>query len=383
MLTQSVTSELKQQTTDVADRLLHHCPTFLDGTEPDKSLVSAALLEFANAGLFDLGYLDPASNGISADDMRRATIIVSALAGRSLSLATIYMVNAVFGDAFVAQIATTGQKRDLLPAIRNGTAQIAFAMTEPQAGSDAAALGTQAKAVGQGFAISGEKIYITGAASADHLLVVARFEGGDKRAISLFLVPTGTQGLVIKPLPRIAGNTHGSCQLFLDDVRVGPDQLLGGNEKLGKAWATLRFTGSLERIVVAATATGLAGAVVDRAIDFAKERRQFGNTIASFQAVQHMLVEMRTAETGMRLFVDHAVDMLASGESDIAASMAKFHCAEQLQEIVAKGMRIMGGRACFTFEQMSRFYCEAPFSLYAGGTIEIQKALIARAMGIG
>src|SRR5216683_562247 len=358
MLTQSVTSELKQQTTDVADRLLHHCPTFLDGTEPDKSLVSAALLEFANAGLFDLGYLDPASNGISADDMRRATIIVSALAGRSLSLATIYMVNAVFGGAFVAQIATTGQKRDLLPAIRNGTAQIAFA-------------------------ISGEKIYITGAASADHVLVVARFEGGDKRAISLFLVPTGAQGLVIKPLPRIAGNTHGSCQLFLDDVRVGPDQLLGGNEKLGKAWATLRFTGSLERIVVAATATGLAGAVVDRAIDFAKERRQFGNTIASFQAVQHMLVEMRTAETGMRLFVDHAVDMLASGESDIAASMAKFHCAEQLQEIVAKGMRIMGGRACFTFEQMSRFYCEAPFSLYAGGTIEIQKALIARAMGIG
>jgi alkylation response protein AidB-like acyl-CoA dehydrogenase len=90
---------------------------------------------------------------------------------------------------------------------------------------------------------------------------------------------------------------------------------------------------------------------------------------------------MRTAAVGMRLFVEHALQMLAAGEPEQAASMAKYHCAEQLQEIVAKGMRIMGGRAFFSFEQMSRY--EAPFSLYAGGTIEIQKSLIARSMRIG
>ena len=86
---------------------------------------------------------------------------------------------------------------------------------------------------------------------------------------------------------------------------------------------------------------------------------------------------------GMRLFVEHALEMLAARKPEQAASMAKYHCAEQLQEIVAKGMRIMGGRAFFSFEQMSRYYCEAPFSLYAGGTVEIQKSLIARSMGIG
>ena len=166
------------------------------------------------------------------------------------------------------------------------------------------------------------------------------------------------------------------------DVRLGPELLLGGTEWLGKIWPVLRFSGSLERIVVAATAVGLADAIVDRACSFAKGRRQFGQPIASFQSLQHLLVEMRTAQVGMRLFVEHGLQMLAAGEPEQAASMAKCYCAEQLQEIVAKGMRIMGGRA-FSFEEMSRYYCEAPFSLYAGGTIEIQKSLIARSMGIG
>jgi alkylation response protein AidB-like acyl-CoA dehydrogenase len=184
-------------------------------------------------------------------------------------------------------------------------------------------------------------------------------------------------------MPRVSGNVHASCRVTLRDVRLGPEQLLGGAESLGKAWPIMRFSGSLERIVVAATAAGLADAIIDRACGFAKERRQFGQPIASFQSLQHLLVGMRTAQVGMRLFVEHALQTLAAGEAEQAASMAKYYCAEQLQEIVTKGMRIMGGRAFFSFEQMSRYYCEAPFSLYAGGTIEIQKSLIARSMGIG
>jgi alkylation response protein AidB-like acyl-CoA dehydrogenase len=375
--------ELKIIAAEVADGLLVRWPALVEGVNVDGELVRDALSEFAKTGLLDLGYLDPATSGLTTEDLRYAAAVVSVLASRSLSLATIYMVNAVFGGVFVAQIATARQKHDLLPGIRNGTRQMAFAMTEPQAGSDAAALATCAKAIGQGFEISGEKVFITGAASADDVLVVARLEGTHKRALSLFIVPRTTEGLVVEPLPKLAGGTHGSCRLVLNNVRVGPDQVLGGPEQLGKAWSTLRFTGAVERIVVAAAATGLAGAVVQRAIDFARHRQQFGQAIASFQAVQHMLVEMQTAATGMQLFVDYALDMLAAGKPDLGSSMAKYHCAEQLQEIVASGMRIMGGRAYFAHEQMSRYYREAPFSLYAGGTIEIQKTLIARSMGIG
>jgi alkylation response protein AidB-like acyl-CoA dehydrogenase len=337
----------------------------------------------AEAGLFDLGYLNPDTDRISAEDMRRAVSTVTALAARSLSLATIYMVNAIFGGAFVAQIANAQQKRDLLVAIREGKLQLAFAMTEPDAGSDAGAVATQAVAIGQGFALSGEKTFTTGASSADYILVVARSSTDEKRAVSLFLVPGGTEGLSIEPLRRASGNVHASCRVTMRDVRVGPEQLLGGTAWLGKAWPVMRFSGALERIVVAATAAGLAEAIVDRACSFAKERRQFGQPIASFQSLQHLLVEMRTAQVGMRLFVEHALQMLEEGDPEQAASMAKYYCAEQLQEVAAKGMRIMGGRAFFSFEPMSRYYCEAPFSLYAGGTIEIQKSLIARSMGIG
>jgi alkylation response protein AidB-like acyl-CoA dehydrogenase len=337
----------------------------------------------AEAGLFNLSYLNSDTDRISAEDMRRAVSTVTALAARSLSLATIYMVNAIFGGAFVALIANPQQKRHLLSAIREGKLQLAFGMTEPEAGSDAGAIATRAVAIGQDFAITGEKIFTTGASSADYILVVARISGDEKRAVSLFLVPRGAEGVSIEPLPRVSGNVHASCRVTMRDVRLGPEQLLGGTEWLGKAWPIMRFSGSLERIVVAATAAGLADAIIDRACSFAKGRRQFDQPLVSFQSVQHLLVEMRTAEVGMRLFVEHALQMLAAGEPEQAASMAKYYCAEQLQEIIGKGMRIMGGRAFFSFEQMSRYYCEAPFSLYAGGTIEIQKNLIARSMGIG
>jgi alkylation response protein AidB-like acyl-CoA dehydrogenase len=379
----SGSSELGHAAARVADDLILRSSAFVGATAPDRELVGLALSKMAQAGLFDLNYLNSNTSHISAEDMKRAVSAVTAFAARSLSLTTIYMVNAIFGGAFVAQIASPQQKRHLLPAIRAGKLQLAFAMTEPDAGSDAGAMGTRAVATGQGYAISGDKIFTTGASSADYILVVARSGGDEKRTVSLFLVPGGAEGVSIEPLARVSGNVHASCRVTLRDVRVGPEHLLGGPEWLGKAWSIMRFSGSLERIIVAATATGLAEAVTDRALSFAKERRQFGQPLASFQSLQHLLVEMRTAEIGMRLFVEHALEMLAAGEVEQAASMAKYHCAEQLQEIVAKGMRIMGGRAFFSFEQMSRYYCEAPFSLYAGGTNEIQKSLIARSMGIG
>jgi alkylation response protein AidB-like acyl-CoA dehydrogenase len=379
----SPSTELGQIAAATADDLIGQSPAFVGGTEPDRELVGTALSKMAAAGLFNLDYLNSDTDRISAEDMKRAVSVVLALAARSLSLATIYMVNAIFGGAFVAQIATPQQKRHLLPAIRDGKLQLAFAMTEPDAGSDAAAIATRADAIGQGFTINGEKIFTTGASSADCILVVARVSREDKRAVSLFLVPPGAEGIRIEPMARVSANVHASCRVTLRDVRLGPEQLLGGTKALGKAWPVMRFSGSLERIVVAATAAGLADAIIDRACSFARERRQFGQPIASFQSLQHLLVEMRTAQVGMQLFVEHALQMLAAGEAEQAASMAKYHCAQQLQEIVAKGMRIMGGRAFFSFEQMSRYYCEAPFSLYAGGTVEMQKSLIARSMGIG
>lgn len=155
----------------------------------------------------------------------------------------------------------------------------------------------------EGFSLRGEKLYTTGASTAELIIVVARVpeQEAGKRAFGLFLVPRSSPGLAIEPLSKLSANLHASCHLTLDDVRVGPDQLLGGKGRLGAAWNTLRLTGTFERLVVAAQARGLASAIIQRALQFATSRRQFGQTIAIFQAVQHALVEMRTAGNGHAL----------------------------------------------------------------------------------
>jgi alkylation response protein AidB-like acyl-CoA dehydrogenase len=311
--------------------------------------------------------------------------VVEVLAGRSGTLASIYMVNAVLGGALIALMGTPSQKATLLAGLRAGRLQLAFAMTERRPGPTPPASPRRPSAAATDFTLKGEKIYTTGASTADQLLVVARLaeQAQDKRAFTIFLVPGTAEGLTIEPLEQLSNMGHASCRVQFDDVPVDADAVLGGPSAIGSAWATLRITGALERLTVSAMALGLATAIVERAIEFAKSRKQFGQPIAKFQAIQHMLVEMRTHETTMRLFVDNALNALeSSGHAGAEIPMAKYVCSEQLQTIAALGMRVMGGRAFFRFEEMERYYREAPFSLFAGGTVEIQKMLIARAMGL-
>ena len=349
-----------------------------------KDAVRAALTAFAEYGLLDLGFLDPAASVVEPYELRKAAGIIEVLAAHSGALASLYMVNAIVVGACITVAGTSRQRAELLPRLRRGELQLAFALTEPEAGSDAASITTTALPdEAGGFVLTGEKLYTTGAATADYILVVARVGGAEnKRAFSILLVPEGAPGLTVEPLEMLAGGAYPPCRVHLERVRVGPEAVLGGAARLGSAWGTLRLTGSYERLVVAAMALGLASAIVARSVEFARQRRQFGQPIAGFQTIQHALVEMKTTETAMRLFVEHALAALeAGGDATQAVCMAKYFCAEQLQQIVAQGMRIMGGRAYFGFEDTARYYREAPYSLYAGGTVEIQKMLIARAMG--
>jgi len=362
----------------LAEGILHDGPA-------DRDTIASVLAAFSRAELLDLPSFADDTSGLAPDDLRQMVAAIEVLARHSGTLASIYMVNVILGGAIIALAGSERQKLALLPLLRTGQLRLAFAMTEPQAGSDAAGIATIARRDGEAYRLTGEKIYATGAATADWIIVVGRAEehAERKRAVSLFLVPRWSEGISVEPLPKLAGDAHASCRVTLEDVRVTQDQVLGGARCLGEGWDLLRRTGSLERLVVAAMALGLASAVVERAVAFALSREQFGRTIASFQSIQHALVEMRTVETGMRLFVAHALGaMERQSDSDEAASMAKYFCAEQLQRLVGQGMRVMGGRAFFEFEEMARYYREAPFTLYAGGTIEIQKMIIARGMGL-
>lgn len=340
------------------------------------------LRAIAAAGGTRLSYLDPDAGDPSSADIRRIVANLSSLAGLSWTIASIYLITPVIAGALIARGGSREQRVRLLPEVRAGERKFALAMTEPGAGSDAAAIQTEARRMPEGFVIRGLKHYITGADSADDLLVVAR-TGGGRRSFSVLLVPRSARGVTVEVQPKLAMHGHASSRVIFDEVVVADDAVLGGIGSLGEAWPLLQYTGSLERTAVAAMAMGSAGAILRHCLEFARRRTQFGQPIASYQSIQHSLVEMASSHRVMELLVQDA--LAAWQESDDltrAASTAKYVCAEHLQDIVGRAMRILGGRAFFDHEEMSRLYREAPFALYAGGTNEIQKNLVARSLGL-
>jgi alkylation response protein AidB-like acyl-CoA dehydrogenase len=354
----------------------------LDRAKSEREAIESIMAEIAAHGLTELGLLTSGRN--NAGDFWRIAATSETFAAYSGAVASIYAVNVVFGGGCLALIGNSEQKARLLPEVKVGKCQLAFALTEPEAGSDSGSIKTVATRAPGGFQLNGEKIFTTGAAVADYIFIVARNEalGTEARQVSVFIVNQNTQGLTVEPLRKMAENLHASCHLVLRDAFIPEDLVLGGMDRMD-ARAGLRVLSTLERFVVAASNVGLARAVTKRAVEFAKARHQFGKPIATFQSIQHKLVEMHTMVRAMSLMSAHSTSLL---ENEVDATeqvcMAKYYCAEQLQNVVASGMRVLGGRAYFATEEMERYYREAPLALYAGGTVEIQKNLIARLMGL-
>jgi len=345
--------------------------------------VAAVLSTLAAHDLFRWQFLQ--DRQFAAGEAGELAAVLQALSSHSNSIATVFMINAIFGAGFVSFFGDDRQRSEILPAIVQGRCQTAFGLTEPQAGSDAAALTTCCERRGERLLLRGEKLFTTGAATADLMLVVARdaSAAAHGRAVSVILVAPGARGVTIEPLTTVAQTGHSPCRVRLDDVELAAGAILGGDAGWSAAWPWLRSMGNLERFAVAAIALGLASAALQRAQSHALQREQFGQPIAAFQALQFALVEMHTTVTLMRHLVADAAAAIESGEdAALAASTAKYYCAEQLQSLVGNAMRIMGGRAFFDFEPMSRVYREAPWCLYAGGTSEIQKLLVARSLGL-
>lgn len=356
----------------------------IDFNKSDDRTVGRVLELLGAHGLLSFGFCDPKNTGPQADDMRRACAIIRELSAHSGELSNIFSVSALLAPLTVSYAGTPAQKAEMLPKVAEGRLQLAFALTEPGAGSDAASIRTTAAPQGNNvYVLEGEKIYITGAATADFILTIAKSSPDNPKAFGIFVTPKNSANLTVEPLTKLAGNTMPSCKVAYDKVEIDAGNILGGAAGLESAWPVLRNTGMLERLVVAASSCGLARAATTRATEFIRERRQFGKPLKEFQAIQHAVVEMATLTTGMELFMDNAVQAQRhAADPSQAISMAKYFCSEQLQRVVEIAMRVMGGRSYFEFEPVSRFYREAPLNLFAGGTVEIQKMLIARTMGI-
>ena len=273
------------------------------------------------------------------------------------------------------------QKRDLLGRVSRGGA-LAIAMSEPEAGSDVAALKTRARRDDGEWVLEGTKMWCSYAHKASHVLIVCRTGEGSERhdGMSMIFVPREAQGFTITPIQTLGGEETN--ELHLDGVRVPDDALLGTE---GNGWLQLMAGLNNERVILAAIALGLAQRAFDDALAYAKERRQFGRRIGAFQAIQHKFADMATELAQTRLLVRWVARLTDEDPGRMLpqeASMAKLAATELAKRCALEGMQILGGYGYAKEYAMERHLRSAVVTTVYGGTSEIQRNIIAKTLGL-
>jgi alkylation response protein AidB-like acyl-CoA dehydrogenase len=271
---------------------------------------------------------------------------------------------------------TQAQRRANLPAIARGEHVPAFALTEPEAGSDAAALTTRARRHGEGWVLDGVKRFISNAPEADVYVVFARTrENGGTKGIGAFLVPGDAPGLSGESLHTLA--PHAIGEVRFETCRLPPDSLLGAEDE---GWRIAMATLDVFRASVGAQAVGLAQAALDLALAYAKRRVQFGQPLAQFPATQAKLADMATEIRAARLLVYSAARLRDAGAPRVTleSSMAKLFATEMACRVVDQAVQIHGGAGVLRGSPIERLYREARAPRIYEGTSEIQRLIIAR-----
>ncbi|MBM3523126.1 MAG: acyl-CoA dehydrogenase, partial [Alphaproteobacteria bacterium] len=304
------------------------------------------------AGL--LGLPIPESLGGLGRDWRDVALVQLRLGRHAYMAASIFNRVIGFGAMSLLTYGSEAQRAALVPKLARGRLLIALALTEPEAGTDAAAIRTRAERVDGGWRITGRKTWISDAGGADFLLVAARTTPGSTgtEGISVLLVPPKTVGIAMTQLPKIGNNAMPSWDIGFDGAFVPADALVGTE---GRGFKHLMSTLHFSRASMAATVTGCAEAALDAAIAHAKERRQFGRPIGSFQALRHRLADMRMRVDQARLTVLHLAWAIATGaDCRREAAQAKVIATECLQFVTDHGMQILASAGYSAESDMQR-----------------------------
>ena len=347
----------EQQTDDVARRLV-------------RQLGNEGFLSYA---------LPKEFGGVRVKAQARDLCVIREELARGWVLAdTMYAVQAL-GSYPIALFGTEEQKQRYLPPFAKGTAIAAFALTEPEAGSDVAALKSRALRRDGEYVLAGNKRFISNAGIADSYVVFAStapdLEG---KGISAFVVDANNPGLVIKK--RIQMISPHPIGMIAFEECVIPESSLLGNQGDGLKIALVTL--DLFRCTVGAAAVGLAQRALEEAVDYGRKRRQFDRPLTEFQGIQFKLAEMATELEAARLLVYQAAWAHDSGASDakLKSSMAKLFATEAAQRIVDQALQIHGGMGVVVGSVVERLYRDVRALRIYEGTSEIQKLVIAREM---
>ncbi|WP_228243367.1 acyl-CoA dehydrogenase family protein [Porphyrobacter sp. GA68] len=335
--------------------------------------------EAGEAGL--LGVSVPEEYGGHGGDFRHDMVVIDQVAKHGVEGFAASLHNVIILP-YLVRHGTEEQKKKYLPRLVSGELVSAIAMSEPGAGSDLQSITTTALKDGNGYRLNGSKTYISNGQIADFVIVVAKTDPEARaKGISLVLLETeradGFQRG--KKLDKIGLDAQDTSELFFDDVFVGSDAILGGEE--GKGFYQLMGELPQERLVIAMQAQAGIAHALDVTVDYVKNRKAFGQTIWDFQNTQFVLADLKAKGTASRVFVNDCIARLLDGKLDVAtASMAKYWVTELQSEVVDKCLQLHGGAGYINDYPIARMYRDSRIARIFGGSNEVMRMLIARSM---
>jgi len=365
----------------VRDFMEKECPTeYVRELDEKEQYPYEIYGKMAKLGWFGLPI--PEEYGGSGLDAVDLVIVGEEMSRFSFEIAAGFGIS-IFCGLNILEHGSEEQKKFYIPRIIKNEIRLSIGITEPNAGSDAAALTTSAVLDGDNWVINGQKTFQTASDAKNNIICL--YVRTDKnvpkhRGISLILVPNDTPGVEIRRIKTLGRKMLHTNEIFFEDVRVPRENLVG---ELNAGWKMLLSGLELERLYVCSTYIGSSQTVVDMALEHAKQRVQFDRPIGTFQAIGHMLADMQTEVDAARLLVYRAAWMHSQ---DIPCmkevSMAKLYGSEAYTRLSNQGMQIMGGYGYSMEYEMQRHFRDSRILTISAGSSQMQRTVIAREMGL-
>lgn len=277
---------------------------------------------------------------------------------------------------------TTAQKQRLLPGLANGTLRAGFSLTEPQSGSDVSGIRTRARRDGDGYRLTGNKVWCTNAAVSDFILVAARTGEAKRGAINFFIVERDTAGFTVgRAEDKLGARGIPSSALFLDDACVPAENMLGVE---GQGFKSVMAALNASRPLIAARGVGLAQGAMDLAAEYVSNRRAFGQAVSDFQGVRWMLADMAIGVEAARLLTYRAAALADAGAHGVelarAAAMAKCFASDTAMRVATDAVQLFGAAGISNDYPINRYFRDAKVLQIVEGTNQIQRNIIARTL---
>ena len=348
-------------------------------SEEDK-IPEEVVQEMRDLGLFGLT-IPQEYGGIGLNTEQECRVVME-LGRTSPAFRSIFGTNNGIGSQGIVMDGTNEQKSYYLPKLASGEIIGSFALTEPEAGSDAGSLQTKATLEGDEYILSGTKRYITNAPNAQLFTVFARTDPStnNSRGVSAFLVDSKLPGISLgQPYRKMGQQGAHVCDVVFENCRVPAAQMLGGPEKINQGFKSAMKTLDRGRIHISALSVGCANRLIDLCLSYAVERKQFGQQIAEFQLLQGMIADSKTESYAAECMVLDTAKRRDGGENvNTLASCCKLFATEMVGRVADRAVQIHGGAGYIEEYAVARFYRDVRlFRLYEG-TSQVQQGIIAK-----